>query len=140
MLRFFVVLAAGLLCGGCSDSGADSTGSAPRGDAGGCASDMDCARCCNGANEAANELAVGYVIGACACQDEQDEKAPCAAACTAVGNDLCGAPGAAPSDACIACIQGELDNSASACVQAADAICTKDEACAPLLYCLRGCP
>jgi hypothetical protein len=98
---------------------------------------MDCVPCCNHANEAENELAVGYVIRECACKDD---KAPCAAQCSAAGNNLCGEPGAAPSDACIACIQGELDNGTSACVQAADATCTGDEACAPLLYCLRGCP
>ncbi len=137
MGRFFALLAAGLLSGGCSDSVVASTGAGPGGDAGACASNMDCVHCCNGANQAENELAVGYVIGACACEDGE---APCAAQCRAAGHDLCGEASGAPSDACIACIQGELDNPASACVQAANTACTSDEACAPLLYCLRGCP
>ena len=137
MGRFLVLLAAGLLCLGCSDGVVASTSGAPAGDAGACVDEMDCALCCNAANQAENELAVSYVIRECACKDEQT---PCSAQCGAAGHNLCGEPGAAPSDACIACIEAELGNSASACVQAADATCTADEACAPLLHCLRGCP
>lgn len=98
---------------------------------------MDCVLCCNAANDEANEIAVGFVIGACACEDGE---APCASACAEAGHAICAEPSAAPSDACIACLNGELDNPASACVHAANTRCDGDEACAPLLVCLRGCP
>ena len=131
------LLAGGLLLGACQGDDPASTGAGPSGDAGACAAEPDCALCCNTKNPDENELAVGYVIRACACQDDQT---PCGPACKAAGNDICGEPGAAPSEACIACLNGELDNAQSACVAGADAVCQKDEACAPLLDCLRGCP
>jgi hypothetical protein len=137
MRSLLALLAACLLSAGCSDSSPASSSGAPRGDAGPCTTDADCVVCCNTANEAANEIAVGYVIRECACKDAETA---CSAQCKAAGNDICNEPGAAPSDACIACIDGELQNSASSCVQAAETTCTGDEACAPLLYCLRGCP
>ncbi|MFO0758553.1 MAG: hypothetical protein U0359_18820 [Byssovorax sp.] len=127
----------GLSGPGCSDSTPASSGGGTPGDAGACGSSMDCVVCCNEANEAANEAAVGYVIRECVCKDD---KTPCAGPCGVMGNAICSEPGAGPSDECVACINGELDNPSSACVGAADKTCDEDEACAPLLFCLRGCP